>query len=925
MSMKDKIELLRSTRMIHHKWYRAEYPDVFALNMAATEHYFRFGAAMNRNPNLKFNTAFYAAENMSNNADTDNPVLHFVRHGRKFVTREPDFTSDAKTYLADLRHKLLTLGFTEPAIADLRRFAEEAPLPHSRALAIRHIALWHMDGRTPEGLRSALTETAAARALTDDIVTLSELTAMEMMCHYLLGDDAKARSIYENAALRGEANSDAMLIRANLENDLSTRLAIINIVLERHDISPIAILPNSGFASPLPIYDRLTSAIPLPEVLDNPLVTVLIASYNAADTIGTCLRSLLEQTWKNLQIIVIDDCSTDTTCNVVEEYMRRDPRIELLRMERNNGAYVARNSGLSLARGKYVTLHDADDWSHPSKIEFQGRYMEEHLDVLGSTTQQARSTTDMMFNRWSGAMHCLKVNVSSFMFRREKILDSIGCWDTVRFAADSEFINRIKKMHGRKSVVSIKTGPLSFQRDSASSIVGDEVLGMRGFYFGVRKEYNDAQIAYHNCEENLKYDGNILKRPFYVPRPMRPDRAEIPIKPHFDIIIASEFRMGGGSLNSCIEEIKASVAAGLRVGLIWMFRYDLGGQKIYTALPQVRELIDGVHVKSLSFGELATCDLLIVRYPPVLQYVQRYVPTVDATKINVIINQPPVSDYGPNGVARYDIVECARNLRQMFGKDATWFPIGPNIRNALQMHHADDLKEITLSADDWVNLINLPEWTRKNYRVDLERPLRIGRHSRDNILKWPETREQLTAAYPVVSNVEVHVLGGIDSLYEMLPERPSNWTVHGFGSMKPRDFLASLDVFIYFHHKDWVESFGRTIIEAMATGVPVILSKSYAAVFGDAALYASPETAIEIARDLCADIERYDKQVERALTFVSSQYGFQVHSNRIAALHKEIGKHDILTDALPVVHRTQIMPGNSEDDLDTNKSATDWT
>lgn len=893
MSMKDKIEALRNTRMVHHKWYRAEHPDVLALNMASTEHYFRFGAAMKRNPNPKFNTAFYAAENMSSDVDADNPVLHFVRHGKKATTREPDHTLDAAVHLADLRHKLLTLGFTEPAIADLRRFAQEAPLPHSRALAMRHIALWHMDGRTPQGLRSALAETAAARTLTNDIATLSELTAMEMMCHYLLGDETKAKSIYEDAALRGEANSDAMLIRANLENDLSTKLSIINIVLERHNISPVAILPNSDFASPLSIYDRLTSAIPLPEVLDNPLVTVLIASYNASDTIGTCLRSLLEQTWKNLQIIVIDDCSTDTTCDVVEKFIHRDPRIELLRMEQNSGAYVARNNGLRLARGKYVTLHDADDWSHPYKIEFQGRYMEEHLDVLGSTTQQARSTTDMMFNRWSGAMHCLKINVSSFMFRREKILDSLGFWDPVRFAADSEFINRIKKIHGRKSVVSIKTGPLSFQRDSASSIVGDEILGMRGFYFGVRKEYSDAQAAYHSRAQNLKYDGSYLERPFYVPRPMRPDRAKLPIKPHFDIIIASEFRMGGGSLNSCIEEIKASVALGLRVGLIWMFRYDLGGQKIYTALPHVRELIDGVHVQSLSFGELATCDLLIVRYPPVLQYVQRYVPTIEANKINVIVNQPPVSDYGPGGVARYNIAECAQNLRRMFNKNATWFPIGPNIRNALQEHHANDLNEITLSGDDWVNLINVPEWTRENYRVDLHRPLRIGRHSRDNLLKWPETREQLTSAYPLVSSVEVHVLGGIDSLYEMLPEQPSNWTVYSFGSMKPRDFLANLDVFIYFHHKDWVESFGRTIIEAMATGVPVILSESYAAVFGDAALYASPETAIETARDLCADMVRYDDQVERALAFVSSRYGYQVHRDRVSTLHTEIGKHNV--------------------------------
>lgn len=918
MSMKDKIARLRDTKMIHHNWYRESYPDVLDLKMASSEHYFRFGAEMGRNPNRNFFTDYYVSEHMGPESGSENPVLHFARQAKKVTTKERDHTRDATVQLADLRHKLLTLGFTEPAIDDLRRMAKEAPLPHSRSLALRQIALWYMDDRTPESLHAALTEIAAAYALTEDIVTLAELTAMEMMCHYLLRDEAQARAIYEKAALRGEANSDAMLIRANLEADVPTRLAIINTVLERHDITPIAVLPDKGEMAGLSIYDRLTSGVVLPKVKDGPLVTVLIAGYEAAGTIGTSLRSLLEQTWQNLQIIVIDDCSPDNTCEVVEDYIRRDPRVELVRMEQNGGAYVARNRGLELARGAYVTLHDADDWSHPHKIEFQVRYMEDHPEIMGSTTQQARSTADMIFNRWSGAMHCLKINVSSFMFRREEMRATLGCWDTVRFAADSELLGRMRAVYGKQSVAAIKTGPLSFQRDSASSIVGDEVLGMRGFYFGVRKEYYDAQVAYHGREEHLKYDGDIAKRPFHVPRPMRPDRASLPTKPHFDIIIASEFRMGGGSLNSCIEEIKASVAAGLRVGLVWMFRYDLEGRKTYTAMPQVRELIDGVNVQSLSFGEVATCDLLIVRYPPVLQHVQRYVPSIDAGTIHVIVNQPPVSDYSSEGVKRYDIATCAENLRLMFGKNATWFPIGPNIRNALLENHANEMSVISISSEDWVNVIDVPSWTRKNYRLDPQRPLRIGRHSRDNALKWPETRDKLSAAYPQSGDIEVHVLGGITSLQKMMPDQPPNWTVHEFGSMEPAEFLSHLDVFVYFHHKDWVESFGRTIFEAMATGVPVILPQSYASVFGDAALYATPETAIGIARDLCADVARYDAQVRYALDFVSSRYGYKMHRDRIAALQANIVPDEIIENALPVVQDIPVTETEDEPEPDLN-------
>jgi len=887
MKYQKGIEKLRETKLVHHNWYRSTYPDVAALRMASTEHYLRFGAELGRKPNKRFDTKFYVDKYLDGDPNRENPILHYwrYRHANPRVRAANAERADLAEF-DSIRYRLLSLGFTEPAIDDLRRIGTQSSSPIARVTALRQIALWQMHDRTPQGLSDALKTIADARQTTDDLEFLGTLTATEMMCHYLLGETDAARNIYEQAALRGEINSDALLIRANLEADPGARLAIINAVLEHHDIPPIMVAPSTAGDKELPIYDRLTSAVELPAVTDGPLVTVLIAAYNAADTIGTSLRSLLEQSWKNLQIIVIDDCSPDNTCEVVESYARLDPRITLVRMEENGGAYVARNRGLDLAQGKYVTLHDADDWSHPIKIEFQVRYMEEHPDIKGSTTQQARATSDLLFQRWSGAMHCLKINVSSFMFHREEMRELFGYWDTVRFAADSELIRRMRQTFGWDSIATIKTGPLSFQRDSESSIVADSVMGMQGFYYGVRQEYYDSQVHHHSRTDSFKYDGNARKRGFFAPPPMRVDRKSLPQTPHYDIIIASDFRMGGGSLNSCIEEIKASVAAGLKVGIVWMFRYDLGGKKKYTALPEARDLIDGENVHVLSYGETTTCDLLIIRYPPVLQYIQRYVPDIRAKDIRFIVNQPPFSDYGANGVPRYSIATCAENLQKMFGKEATWHPIGPNIRNALLKYHSDELElaNVKLSDHDWVNIIDVQAWARDEHVVDGGRPLRIGRHSRDSHLKWPETREKIMAIYPESQDIEVHILGGIQSLKEILPKKPENWTVHEFGAMEPAAFLAGLDVFIYFHHVDWVESFGRTIFEAMAVGVPAILPEDYRPVFEDAALYATPETAIDIARAICADPVRYREQVSRARTFVATRYGYQMHLDRFTSI-----------------------------------------
>jgi len=201
----------------------------------------------------------------------------------------------------------------------------------------------------------------------------------------------------------------------------------------------------------------------------------------------------------------------------------------------------------------------------------------------------------------------------------------------------------------------------------------------------------------------------------------------------------------------------------------------------------------------------------------------------------VIVNQPPMSDYGPDGVTRYIIEACAANLRRWFGKDATWHPIGPLVRDALVTHHRDDLSHIDLSPQDWYNIIDISDWQPpvppSVPPIAQDGTLRIGQHARGHVHKWPEAAQTLRAAYPEAADIEVHVLGGAKVASAILGHTSANWVVHDYGSMHPRDFLAGIDVWIYFANSGWVESFGRTIIEAMAAGVPVILPEIYRPLF----------------------------------------------------------------------------------------------
>lgn len=99
-----------------------------------------------------------------------------------------------------------------------------------------------------------------------------------------------------------------------------------------------------------------------------PLVSVIIPAYNAEDYISQCLSSVLSQTLSDIEVIVVDDGSTDRTASIVEELTHRDGRIRLIRQE-NQCAGVARNKGMEVAEGKYLYFLDADDWIEPDSLE----------------------------------------------------------------------------------------------------------------------------------------------------------------------------------------------------------------------------------------------------------------------------------------------------------------------------------------------------------------------------------------------------------------------------------------------------------------------------------------------------------------------------------------------------------------------------
>ncbi|WP_067841022.1 glycosyltransferase [Amphibacillus sediminis] len=776
-----------------------------------------------------------------------------------------------------VKYRLYELGFEQKALTELVSLYNTKNDFYLRLYAGIELALWHANKYDSKGAEEALKILDTLEVKNSEKNLIRKITIMKAECYQLLGELDKSKEILL-AYLEKDAHIDIYLAIANAEKNVTRKLEYINAVMKTQSTLPVELHDHKNDA----LYDRLTVSSPAEKNnIREAKVTVIVPSFKAEHEIKTTLESLLHQTWQNLEIIVVDDCSPDQTYQVACEVAKTDERIKVLRTEHNSGAYVARNVGLKAATGDFITINDADDWSHIEKIEKQARFLLENPKKIGNISLQARMMDDLTFNRRGKFGMYVFPNMSSFMFRLQPVLDKVGFWDSVRFGGDSEYIRRIKKVFGQDAIVTLDT-LLSFPRQSQGSLTTNSAFGYPGYFMGVRKEYFEAYNCFHNEADSLYMPFPLTKRPFPIPEPMWPVREEKDHnnRRHFDVIIASEFRLLGGTNMSNVEEIKAQKQFGLKTGLVQMYRYDLNQVKEIN--PNIRKMIDGEQVQFVCYGEQVTCDLLIVRHPPILKDQQKYIPNIEAEHVKVIINQTPKREYSRDGQILYDLKETEQRVIQYFKKKPTWHPIGPVIRDALIQYHQEEIVNINLSPEDWVNIIDIQEWKRDQKDDNREDDkIIIGRHSRSQYVKWPNSAEDLLRIYPADDQYKILVLGGADVPEQTLGQIPNNWEVYQFGELPPKDFLAKLDVFVYYTHPELVEAFGRVILEAMAVGVPVIISPSYKELFSDAAIYAEPEQVEDRIKELMSNPDVYRNQVEKALKYVEQAFGYTKHRLRL--------------------------------------------
>lgn len=121
--------------------------------------------------------------------------------------------------------------------------------------------------------------------------------------------------------------------------------------------------------------------------MTTPLVSVIIPVYNVEKYVGSCLDSMISQTYSNLEIWIVDDASTDGTIEEVSQF--NDSRIQILQNKTNLGLAASVNRAILQAKGKYIARMDGDDRSMPTRIEKQVKFLEHHsnISILGSAMQ----------------------------------------------------------------------------------------------------------------------------------------------------------------------------------------------------------------------------------------------------------------------------------------------------------------------------------------------------------------------------------------------------------------------------------------------------------------------------------------------------------------------------------------------------------
>lgn len=409
-----------------------------------------------------FDASWYRASYPDVDKLNMDPAVHYLRYGH-FQNRDPG--PDCSTRFTRIAHNLPEGQEPLRRLCDLRSKGEagQYPLPQRVLKAAESVAI--------------------------------------------AGDHARAIKLAETHLVPGLAHTAAVL-RANAalnRSDYNGWLQHINAYLAHYDAAPIHLIGTGT------LFDQLAGPV-LSAVTEGPMVTVIMPAWNSENTVLPAARSILQQTWRNLELLIVDDASTDGTWKVLEQIAALDPRVRISRNSVNVGPYVSKNIALREAKGQWFTGQDADDWAHPQRIE---KHMKHILASQGripaSRAYMIRMTPEgeicgiyfVNSDKIDGVtQRCSISSIYNVDFFRKKL----GFYDCSRFGADSELVGRVELATGH-AIDELKIISMLCQ-SIEGSLTNNNIYGIGGKY-GMTPGRAKYKAAWQDNHAAISHPGQL--------------------------------------------------------------------------------------------------------------------------------------------------------------------------------------------------------------------------------------------------------------------------------------------------------------------------------------------------------------------------------------------------------------------------------
>lgn len=530
--------------------------------------------------------------------------------------------------------------------------------------------------------------------LIHDHIDVSNLgpTHAKLYCDLMLwaGEDIMLREVIQDLGL---APAEEGLVRADLENPHRGGPLAKPEHLWRsrfHDAArlptDVKLRPTDGGARPFDLLcaESVSGVIPRATTL----VTVIMNVFRPDSALYGAVQSLLAQTWQEFEILIIDDGSGVEFAELFNEVADLDPRIRLIPLQNNVGAYGARNVALDHARGTYITFQDYDDWSLPHRLARQIEVIEADTSVVATRARTTKLYEDLTLAHPGYRPN--QIHAASLLFRREEVMLGIGYFDAVRKGADNEFYARIMAHFGPEACLDMpKSQPsLMAYRRTEGSLSRNEFRP--GWRHPDRSAYRSSYLYWHrNVRRQELFLETDSERRF--PAPRRFLRDPIPVG-KLDVVVVADWRPASPYGDVAVDVVTRLVHGGGRVGVLALESIAMLERNPSQMADAVLELAHNGRLQVVQGDAELQTRLVVVIDPAVLQF-------ADSRSVSWQVDEAWIVDPGfliPSAPRTYLHDECLATAQSVFGVAPQWVEDAATFQLELTGHLEDGSSISTL-------------------------------------------------------------------------------------------------------------------------------------------------------------------------------------------------------------------------------------